>query len=189
MFLFDPGFASDFSRVEQEVERLMQRAEAQIIMSRKWDERKLAYEIKGRKRGCYVLTFFRASRQKVAGLERDVRLSESILRVLILKVDYMTEEDMAAAYGGRGEPAARGGPAAKPAAPAPAAPAAPAPAAPAPAAPAVPAPDAPVPAAPAAETVTAVEAKPDDQPETAPAESAGETATEPAADSPVEPGD
>ena len=171
MFLFDPGFASDFSRVEQEVERLMERAEAQIIMSRKWDERKLAYEIKGRKRGCYVLTFFRASRQKVAGLERDVRLSESILRVLILKVDYMTEEDMAAAYGSRGEPAARGGPAAKPAAPAPAASAAPA---------------AP---APAAETATAVEAKPDDQPEAAPAESTGETATEPAADSPAEPGD
>ena len=182
MFLFDPGFASDFSRVEQEVERLMERAEAQIIMSRKWDERKLAYEIKGRKRGCYVLTFFRASRQKVAGLERDVRLSESILRVLILKVDYMTEEDMTAAYGGRGELAARGGPAAKPAAPAPAASAAPA--APAPAAPAAPAPD-----APAAETATAVEAKPNDQPEAAPAESTGETATEPAADSPVEPGD
>jgi small subunit ribosomal protein S6 len=106
MFLFDPSFAADMSKVEQEVERVMQRAGAEIIMSNKWDERKLAYEIKGRKRGCYVLTFFRAESDKIGSIERDVQLSESILRVLILKRDYMTEEDMKQAYGGRGPQAA-----------------------------------------------------------------------------------
>lgn len=108
MFLFDPTFATELSRVDQEVERLMQRAEAELVMSRKWDERKLAYEIKGRKRGCYVLSFFRAQPDRIAGIERDVQLSESILRVLITRVDYLTEQDMESAYPGRGEPAAPG---------------------------------------------------------------------------------
>lgn len=112
MFLFDPTFASDFTRVEQEVGRIIERAAGQIVVSKKWDERKLAYEIKGRKRGCYVLTFFRAPKDGIAGIERDVQLSESILRVLIFNADHMTEEDMQAAYGARAEPAEekRGGP-------------------------------------------------------------------------------
>ena len=105
MFLFDPTFAADFARVEQEVGRIMERAAGQIVMSKRWDERKLAYEIKGRKRGCYVLTFFRAPKDRIAGIERDVQLSESILRVLIFNADHMTEEDMQAAYGARAEPA------------------------------------------------------------------------------------
>ena len=98
MFLFDPSVGADQTKVQQEVERLMKRAGAEIIMSKKWDERKLAYEIKGRKRGCYVLTFFRADQDKITPLERDVELSESILRVLILKADHLTEEDMNKAY-------------------------------------------------------------------------------------------
>jgi small subunit ribosomal protein S6 len=108
MFLFDPTFATDMGKVEQEIARLMERAGAEIIMCNKWDERKLAYEIKGRKRGCYVLVFFRAESDKITGIERDVQLSESILRVLIMRADYMTEEDMKKAYVVRSQPAGHG---------------------------------------------------------------------------------
>jgi small subunit ribosomal protein S6 len=108
MFLFDPTFATDMGKVEQEIARLMERAGAEIIMCNKWDERKLAYEIKGRKRGCYVLVFFRAESDKITGIERDVQLSESVLRVLIMRADYMTEEDMKAAYVIRSQPAGHG---------------------------------------------------------------------------------
>lgn len=108
MFLFDPTFATDMGKVEQEIARLMERAGAEIIMCNKWDERKLAYEIKGRKRGCYVLVFFRAESDKITGIERDVQLSESVLRVLIMRADYMTDEDMKAAYVIRSQPAGHG---------------------------------------------------------------------------------
>ena len=108
MFLFDTTFGSDFSKVEQEVGRVMERAGAEIVMCRKWDERKLAYEIKGQKRGCYVLTFFRAEPSKIAGIERDAQLSEPVLRVLILRADHMTAEDMEAAYPSRPAAAERG---------------------------------------------------------------------------------
>jgi small subunit ribosomal protein S6 len=105
MFLFDSTFATDFSRVEREVSRLMERAGAEIVLCRKWDERKLAYDIKGRKRGCYVLTFFRAGSDKINGIERDAQLSESVLRMLILRADHMTLEDMEAACPTRAAPA------------------------------------------------------------------------------------
>ena len=94
MFLFDTTFAADFSKVEQEIGRLMERADATIIKNRKWDERKLAYEIKGHKRGYYVLTFFKSLPEKIVGLERDAKLSEVVLRMMVMRADYMTDEDM-----------------------------------------------------------------------------------------------
>ncbi len=105
MFLFDPAYANDFSKVEQEVGRLLERIGAEPIMTRKWEERRLAYEIRGRKRGCYVLCFFRGSPDKIVELERDARLSEPILRLLVLKADHMTEDDMNKSYRARPESA------------------------------------------------------------------------------------
>ena len=60
MFLFDPTFGGSFENCETEIRRLMTRAEAEILLCRRWDERRLAYKIKGRKRGVYVLVFFKA---------------------------------------------------------------------------------------------------------------------------------
>ena len=51
MFLFDVGFASDFSRAESTIQRIMDRSEAKLLACKKWDERRLAYEIGGRRRG------------------------------------------------------------------------------------------------------------------------------------------
>ncbi len=95
MFLFDPTFATDFAKAKEEVERVMQRAEAEIVFLEKWEERKLAYEIKGRKRGCYVLTYFKCDSDKIVGIERDAQLSEPILRILVKTADGVTPEHIA----------------------------------------------------------------------------------------------
>ncbi len=98
MFIFDPTFASDFKNVEDEVGRIMTRADGEIIVNRKWDERKLAYDIGKRKRGCYVLTYFKADPERIAALERDCGLSDHILRVMVLRADDMSRERMEAMY-------------------------------------------------------------------------------------------
>lgn len=123
MFLFDPGMANDWEGLQGEINRLMGRAEARTIACGKWEERRLAYEIRGRKRGVYVLTFFEADATKISDLERDARLTESILRCLVMRVDHLTEDEMKEAtakptahatpegeaygHGGRPAPAAR----------------------------------------------------------------------------------
>ena len=94
MFLFDPAVLTDWESVQKEVARLLERAGGQIVACSRWDERRLAYEIKGRKRGVYALTYFKAEPDRISGIERDVNLSESALRCLILRVDHMTDEEM-----------------------------------------------------------------------------------------------
>ncbi len=99
MFLFDPTFASSFEKCESEIHRLMERAGAELIICRKWDERRLAFRINGRKRGVYVLTYFKAPPEGAASLEHDAKLAENILRLLVLRADDLTREDMDAAVG------------------------------------------------------------------------------------------
>ncbi len=90
MFLFDPTFAADGEKVREEIERILGRAEAKITFLEKWDERRLAYEIMGRRRGTYFLVYFDCAGDKITGIERDARLSETVLRILIKRADNIT---------------------------------------------------------------------------------------------------
>jgi small subunit ribosomal protein S6 len=94
MLLLDPAFASNEEDVDNEINRLMERAGGQIIAKHRWDERRLAYEIKRRKRGVYLLIYMRAPGTSIRSLERDVQLSEGILRTLIVRADHVSEEKM-----------------------------------------------------------------------------------------------
>ncbi len=94
MFLFDPTFGASFPNCEGEIRRLLERAEGDLLFCKQWDERRLAYKIKNQKRGVYVLTYFNAPAEKIVGLERDAKLSESVLRVLVLRSEDLTTEEM-----------------------------------------------------------------------------------------------
>jgi ribosomal protein S6 len=64
---------------------LVTRHGGEILYTERWPDRKLAYEIKGRKKGTYFLTYFRAAGEAISGVRRDAQLSDRILRVLIVK--------------------------------------------------------------------------------------------------------
>lgn len=95
MFLFDNSVAHEWATIEAEVRRLCDRIDAQLQVCVKYDERKLAYEIQRRKRGTFVLTYFDAPAERIADMERDARLSESILRLLVLRADKVPAERIA----------------------------------------------------------------------------------------------
>lgn len=95
MFLVDSAeAASDWEGINKLITTILERAGAEIVSMKKWDERKLAYTIKKQTRGTYILCYFRADGGKIRDIERDVRLSERIMRVLILKVEHLTEQDI-----------------------------------------------------------------------------------------------
>ena len=94
MFVFDPTFGSSSDNCEREIQRLLERAEGEILVCGKWDERRLAYKIDGRKRGVYMLVYFRAPPSKIRPLERDAQLSEPLLRLLVLQAEGVTREEM-----------------------------------------------------------------------------------------------
>jgi len=97
MFLVDSAVAAaDWNEVKEAINKVMARAEVEVISLRKWDERRLAYEIAHHKRGMYILCYFKASPEAIVGIERDVQLNELLLRALILQADHITEEQMQA---------------------------------------------------------------------------------------------
>ncbi len=95
MFLVDSAKAgSDWDGIIAAITKILERAKAEIVSIRKWEDRRLAYEIKHVGRGTYILIYFKADGQNIQGIEKAVQLSEQILRVLILSAEHMTAEDM-----------------------------------------------------------------------------------------------
>ena len=94
MFLVEPGIATDWEAVQGMVQRLMDRANAQLLVCRLWDERRLAYPIKKQKRAAYILCYFKADGSSIGGIERDTQLSEHLLRVLVLRADHVSDEEI-----------------------------------------------------------------------------------------------
>jgi small subunit ribosomal protein S6 len=91
MFLLPAG---DVEAAIKLVRGVIEKHAGTIMVIKKWDERKLAYEIGTHKRGLYILAYFSAPGSIVAQIERDVTLSENILRVLVTKADHMNVEEM-----------------------------------------------------------------------------------------------
>lgn len=93
MFLVDSALAaSDWEGVNENIKSILEKFGAEIVSLKKWDERKLAYPIRGKSRGTYILALFRVDGPKISEIERAVRLSDKITRMLILCVEDIDPE-------------------------------------------------------------------------------------------------
>lgn len=96
MFLIDSAEAAkDWDGIIETIKKMLTKIDAEIVSLRKWDERPLAYKIRKCERGTYILTYFRAEGPRIHELERDVELSERIIRAMILNAEHLTEADLA----------------------------------------------------------------------------------------------
>jgi small subunit ribosomal protein S6 len=95
LFLVDSGqAAADWDGIISAIEKALARADAEVVSINKWDERKLAYDIGSKARGTYILVYFNGDPSRIAAIERDVNLSEQIIRVMILRTEKMSKEDI-----------------------------------------------------------------------------------------------
>ena len=99
MFLLPQTAGADLGGALAHIESILERAGAELVSICKWDERRLAYDIKGNKRGLYFLTYFKADRSKIAGIERDCNLSEQLLRAMVVRADQVPAEEIEGADG------------------------------------------------------------------------------------------
>jgi small subunit ribosomal protein S6 len=99
LFLFPQTQSGNLQPAVDLLTDILSRAKAEVIALGKWEERRLAYEIKGNKRGVYFLVYFRAPGSALAGIERACNLSELLLRSMIIRADHVTPEQMEAADG------------------------------------------------------------------------------------------
>lgn len=95
MFLLDSTkAAAAWDDTVKQVHDILAKHESEIVASRQWDERRLAYPIEGHKKGTYLLTYFKADGSKLHDIVADCHLSDVILRELILKVHPKLEENL-----------------------------------------------------------------------------------------------
>lgn len=94
MFLLPAGATAEMEKSLALVKGMVERHHGSVLVLKKWDERKLAYELKKQKRGLYIICYFQAPPEAIAQIERDVNLSEDCLRVLITDAAHLNKDEM-----------------------------------------------------------------------------------------------
>jgi small subunit ribosomal protein S6 len=88
MFILDSNrFGRDHETVSGQIPAMVEKFGGEMLVSRLWEERRLAYPINGHRKGTYWLTYFRLDGTKLPELERQCQITDDILRVLFLKVE------------------------------------------------------------------------------------------------------
>lgn len=88
MFILEANrFGRDPEAVSNQIPAMIEKFGGEMLVSRLWEERRLAYPIKGQRKGTYWLTYFRLDSLKLGELRRQCQITDDILRVLFLKVD------------------------------------------------------------------------------------------------------
>ena len=88
MVILDPNkYAQDPNGMGSQISNLVVKFGGEVLVSRLWQEQKLAYPIDGHKKGTYWLTYFRLDSNKLVEFNREVQINETILRSLTLRVE------------------------------------------------------------------------------------------------------
>jgi small subunit ribosomal protein S6 len=86
MFLLDSSkFASDPDGVTAHLLGIVEKAGGSVVAHRPWQDGKLAYEIAGRRKGMHYLIYFRMPGSGVTDINRSVRLSDRVVRHLLIR--------------------------------------------------------------------------------------------------------
>lgn len=73
---------------------LVEKHGGKVLAARRWDERKLAYPIRQRRRGTYLLAYGEIDSTGIAGLRRELDLTESVLRYMILSAESVPAQEL-----------------------------------------------------------------------------------------------
>ena len=97
MLIFDSNrFVRNPDKLPKETEEMITSKGGEVLISRLWEDRKLAYPIRGQRKGTYWLIYFRADPDQIKNLNRQCEINENILRQLVLKVHPHLEEPILA---------------------------------------------------------------------------------------------
>jgi len=87
LFIFDSNrYARERAALPKEVESVITELGGEILVSRLWEERRLAYPINGQRKGAYWLIYFRLPTLRVGELTRACEINEGLLRQLFVRL-------------------------------------------------------------------------------------------------------
>src|SRR5947209_19360805 len=86
--------AGDVQTAQQQLHAIMERNKVEVLASRPWDERRLAYPIHGQKKALFYLIYFRSTGEHLVGIGNDLKLNEIVLLTMTLRIGPKLEETM-----------------------------------------------------------------------------------------------
>ena len=87
-YIIDPALEEE--QVTALIERfstLVTSRGGEIASTDRWEKRKLAYDINGKREGFYVVVAFKATPEIRSELDRQLRITEGVIRHLIVRPD------------------------------------------------------------------------------------------------------
>lgn len=81
-----------WDQLKETVNAMFTKFGAEVLSSRRWAERRLAFPIKGQQRGTYLLVYFNGETASNTQIRRDLELSEVVLRYQISACEQIPEE-------------------------------------------------------------------------------------------------
>ncbi len=88
LFILDSNrYARDPQAVAQGISDMVTSNDGEILVTRLWNEQKLAYPINGNRKGTYWLTYFSMEGTSLSAFERSCRLNDNVMRNLTIKID------------------------------------------------------------------------------------------------------
>ncbi len=92
MFLLDNQVVREgWQQAKARVTDTLAKHGAKVVSARRWDERKLAYTVKRKNRGTFLLCYYEMGNEHITAMRRDFDLSEPVLRYLMLTCDAIPE--------------------------------------------------------------------------------------------------
>ena len=106
LFILDSNrYARDAHAVVATLTPMIENLGGEILANRLWTEQKLAYPIKGHRKGTYWLTYFRLDSRRLVEFNRACQLNENVVRNLVIRIDPRLEDVLVAhASGNRTAP-------------------------------------------------------------------------------------
>src|SRR5687767_8016641 len=102
----------DYNKVIAAIKEIVEKGGGSWINADRWEERRLAYQIKKKKRGLFIINHFSAPTEAVTKIDRNARLSDLILRHMITvdedglstspPVRTIEDDDFGGGFGGGG---------------------------------------------------------------------------------------
>lgn len=88
MFIVEPTLSdSDIETIQERLRELAVSRGAEVKKLAVWERRRMAYPIKGRRDGIYVLAELKANPSVVKELDRQLSVTENVLRHMVVKLD------------------------------------------------------------------------------------------------------
>ncbi len=105
MFLLDSGrFATDAKGSADQILAMIQKAGGSIVAHRPWQDGRLAYAIKGHRKGLHYLVYFKMPGAGVKDLKRACSLNELVLRHVLVNHPQILFDAMVQAISGEWHP-------------------------------------------------------------------------------------